>query len=318
MIINVFSFTDRGRELAGRLRDSLAGHDVRLAPKEERGRICERSFRDNEALVFIGAAGIAVRSVAPFLRGKLWDPPVLVMDELGQHVIPILSGHIGGANALALEIAEAAGAVPVITTATDLNAAFSADLFAKENGLSIENREGIAKVASSALEGRPVTICIKGFPPEGHADVLVADRGSADGLRDAADIVLCPKRYAVGIGCRRGKSFEELRGFAERVLSENGIDIRDAGCIATIDIKKDEEGLRRLSQAWRVPLITFGAEALERAEGSFRGSDRVLKITGTDNVCERAAVLAAGRGSSLVIRKTAGNGMTVAAAERKW
>ena len=317
MIINIFSFTDKGRELADTLCRALDMHDARLVPKSaSREEICDAAFRNREALVFIGAAGIAVRSVAPFVRDKLEDPPVLVMDEFGQHVIPLLSGHIGGANALALEIAEAIGAYPVITTATDLNGAFPADVFAKENGLAIQNREGIAKVSSSALEGRPVTICIKDYPPAGHVDALIADRKDAGVLKDAASLVLCPKSCAVGMGCRRGKSYEELREFAERVLSENGIELKHAGCIASIDIKKDEEGLRRLSQAWRMPLITFDAELLAKAEGDFSHSDTVLEKTGVDNVCERAAVLAAGRGSRLAVKKTAENGMTIAVAER--
>lgn len=317
MIIDVFSFTDRGRELAERLSLALDMHEVRPVPDSaSREDVCAAAFRDREALMFIGAAGIAVRSVAPFVCDKLEDPPVLVMDELGRHIIPILSGHMGGANALALEIADAIGASPVITTATDLNGAFPADLFAKENGLAIANREGIAKVSSSALEGRPVTVCIKAYPPAGHADVLITDREDAGALGDAASIVLCPKTYAVGMGCRRGKSYEDLREFAERVLSENGIDLKYAGCIATIDIKKDEEGLRRLSQAWRMPLITFEAGLLEKVRGDFSHSDIVFEKTGVDNVCERAAVLAAGRDSRLVIRKTAENGMTIAVAER--
>ena len=317
MIINVLCFTDKGRALAGRLRLALDMHEVRPVPDPaSREEVCAAAFRDREALVFIGAAGIAVRSVAPFVRDKLEDPPVLVMDELGRNVIPILSGHMGGANELALEIADAIGATPVITTATDLNGAFPADMFAKENGLAIENRDGIAKVSSSALEGRPVTVCIKDYPPAGHADVLIADREDPGVLKDAASIVLCPKTYAIGMGCRRGKPYEELRAFAESVLSENGIEMKHAGCITTIDIKKDEEGLRRLSQAWRMPLITFEAGLLEKAEGDFSHSDMVLEKTGVDNVCERAAVLAAGRGSRLVIRKTAEKGMTIAVAER--
>ncbi len=316
MIINIFSFTNRGRELAEKLSGSLDAHEVKLIDKDmPRDTVCGEAFRNREALVFIGAAGIAVRSIVPFVKDKLEDPPVIVIDEAGQHVIPLLSGHVGGANGLALEIADAIGASPVITTATDINEAFSVDLFAKENGLRMENREGIAKVSSSALEGRPVTICVKDYPPEEHVDVLITDDKQA--LKDAADIILCPKRYAVGIGCRRGKSFEELREFAERIHRENGIDLRDVGCIATIDIKKDEEGLKRLSQAWRVPLITFDAGVLAKAEGEFSHSDRVLEEVGVDNVCERAAAIAAGRCSQLIIKKTAENGMTVAVAEKR-
>ena len=317
MRIRILYFTEKGKAAAAKLKDGLTGHDADIVPKgTPLASVCGEAFRNSEALVFIGAAGIAVRAVAPFVRDKLTDPPVLVIDEGCSFVIPVLSGHVGGANSLALEAAKVLDAQPVITTATDVSGAFSVDVFAKENGLKIANRDGIAKVSSSALEGKPVTICIRDYPPEGHVDVLIADADSAAGLKDTASIVLCPKRYAVGMGCRRGKSFEELRAFAEEVLRENGIDISDAGCIATIDVKKDEEGLKRLSQAWRMPLITFEAGVLARAEGSFSHSETVLEKVGVDNVCERAAVLAAGRGSRIIVKKTARDGMTIAVAER--
>ena len=317
MRIKILYFTDKGKALAQRLKESLSEHDAVVVPKGvPLAYACGDAFADNEALVFIGAAGIAVRSVAPYLKDKLTDPPVIVIDENGNFVIPVLSGHVGGANSLALGIADVLGAQPVITTATDVSGAFSVDVFAKENGLRITNREGIAKVSSSSLEGKPVTICIKDFPPEGPVDVLIAD-DAAKGLKDSAKIVLCPKKFAIGMGCCRGKSFDELRAFAEEVLRGNGIDINDAGCIATIDLKKDEEGLKRLSEVWRMPLITFDAGLLAKAEGEFSHSDTVMEKVGVDNVCERAAVLAAGIGSQIKVKKTARDGMTVAVAERK-
>ena len=318
MRIKTLYFTDKGKALAERLKDGLSGHDVTVVPKGvPLAFVCGDAFVDNEALVFIGAAGIAVRAISPFVSDKLKDPPVIVIDENGNYVVPILSGHVGGANSLALEVADILEAQPVITTATDVSGAFPVDEFAKENELRIANRDGIAKVSSSALGGKPVTICIKDYPPEGPVDVLIADEAAAKGLRDSAKIVLCPKQYAIGMGCRKDKPFEDLRAFAEEVLAENGIDISDAGCIATIDIKKDEEGLKRLSQAWRMPLITFDAGLLAKAEGSFSHSDTVMEKVGVDNVCERAAVLAAGRGSQIIVKKTARDGMTIAVAEKK-
>lgn len=318
MRIKILYFTDKGKALSEKIKENLSGHDAVIVPKgAPLAIVCGDAFVDNEALVFVGAAGIAVRAIAPLVRDKLKDPPVIVIDENGSFVIPLLSGHVGGANSLSIEIAEAIEAQPVITTATDVSDAFSVDVFAKENELRIANRDGIAKVSSSALEGKPVTICIKAFPPEEPVDVLIADQEAAKGLKDPAKIVLCPKRYAIGMGCRKGKAFGDLRAFAEDVLRENGIDISEAGCIATIDVKKDEEGLKRLSQAWRMPLITFEAGLLARAEGDFSHSDTVLEKVGVDNVCERAAVLAAGRGSQIRVKKTARDGMTIAVAERK-
>ena len=319
MRIKILYFTDKGKALAEKIKEGLSGHDAVIVPKGVPiAFVCGDAFADKEALVFVGAAGIAVRAIAPYVRDKLTDPPVIVTDENGNFVIPILSGHVGGANSLALEVAEVLEAQPVITTATDVSGAFSVDLFARENDLRIANREGIAKVSSSALEGKPVTICIKDYPPEEPVDVLIADEKAAEGLKDSAKIALCPKRYAIGMGCRRGKSYEELRTFAEEVLRKNGIDINDAGCIASIDVKKDEGGLKRLSEAWRMPLITFEAGLLARADGDFGHSDTVLEKVGVDNVCERAAVLAAGRGSQIRVKKTARNGMTIAVAERKY
>ncbi len=320
MKIHILSFTNKGYELAERLGPALSGHEAVVHPRHTSAAdVCKSAFDEKAALVFIGATGIAVRSIAPLVKDKLTDPPVIVIDELGRFVIPLLSGHVGGANELARDIFGAIGAVPVITTATDISEAFSADLFAKEHGLTIANREGIARVASSSLEGKPVTICIKDYPPRDRVDVLVSDDDTAQvtgSLKDSASIVLCPKKYAIGIGCRRGKAFEDIRDFVSAVLADAGIDPKDAGCIATIDIKKDEAGLKTLSQAWRMPLVTFDAEVLAKAEGNFESSQTVLEHVGVDNVCERASVLAAGPGANLVVRKTAKDGITVAVAQR--
>ena len=317
MRIRIICLTQRGAELGAAVSDSLHGHETEICYKQETplGDLCRDAFENKIAIVFIGAMGIAVRLIAPYVKDKLTDPPVVVMDELGLHVIPVLSGHMGGANALALEIAAATGADPVITTATDINGAFSVDLFAKENGLRIANREGIARVSSSALGGRPVTISIKDYPPEEPVDVVISDDGEA--YENLSSIRLCPGRYAVGIGCRKGKSFEDIREFAEQVLKESGIDTGEIGAVATIDIKADEKGIRALSEYWKVPLITYEASLLERARGDFASSDFVRETVGADNVSERAAVLAAGPGSELVIHKHAANGITIAAAERK-
>ena len=316
MRIRILYFTDKGKTLAEYIGSALSGHDTEIVPKGSSVYdVCADAFRSRDALIFIGAAGIAVRYIAPYLQDKLHDPPVIVIDEAGSYVIPVLSGHVGGANELSCEIARLTGAEPVITTATDINGKFAVDLFALENDLRIINREGIAKVSSKSLQNKAVTLSIKNYPPEEHIDVLITD-DAADPFRDVSSIILCPKRYAVGIGCRRGKSPEDIAKFAEKILAENNIEIDDIGAIATIDIKKDEEGLIRLSQYWRVPLLTFDAQILARVQGDFASSERVLEAVGVDNVCERAAVCAAGTGSALIVRKTAENGITVAVAER--
>ena len=121
-------------------------------------------MKKRRSLLFIGACGIAVRAIAPFLTDKLNDVPVLVMDEQGRFVIPVLAGHVGGANELAVSLAERMGSTPVITTATDLNHCFAVDLFARRNALHIVNKDGIAKVSSHILAGEEVTMAVE----EGH------------------------------------------------------------------------------------------------------------------------------------------------------
>ena len=176
MTAKVLAFSNKGRQLGQQLVSLMDGNSfVLLSKGTDLSEICREAFEKREALIFIGAAGIAVRSVAPYVKDKLTDPPVIVIDESGRHVIPVLSGHVGGANELALKIAAVIGAEPVLTTATDVSGAFSVDLFAGENGLRILNREGIAKVSSSALEGKAVTICIKDYPPQDKVDVLITD-----------------------------------------------------------------------------------------------------------------------------------------------
>lgn len=265
-------------------------------------------FASHAALLFIGATGIAIRAIAPFVRDKLSDSPVLVMDEQGQFVISLLSGHVGGANALALEIAAAVSAVPVVTTATDQNDAFSVDLFAKENHLAIKNRDGIKVVSTRAIEGKPVRLSIKDYPPRCSVDAVITE----------GEIELCPKAYAVGLGCKKDKTFEEIEALFLGVLQQEAISIEDVGAIASISIKEEEPGLLALSKKYKLPFLTFDAEVLLKLEGDFTRSEFVSSQVGVDNVCERAALAALGgseRGE-LLVKKTAQNGVTVAVAKR--
>ena len=134
MHVKIISFTDRGFKLAEAISAAMPSHDTEIVTRGiSPSAVCEEAFRYREALVFIGAMGIAVRSAAPYIKDKLTDPPLIVIDEAGRYVIPVLSGHVGGANSFALEIADAIGAEPVLTTATDVSGTFSVDLFAREN-----------------------------------------------------------------------------------------------------------------------------------------------------------------------------------------
>lgn len=317
MKIAVISFTENGQNHSVHIKEGLKEkHEVMLFTKrkqEEEKLGVEPVFesleawtgvqwKKNDAIIFVSACGIAVRAISGFVEDKLKDPAVLVADEMGQFIIPILSGHVGGANELAEEIAEKMGAIPVITTATDLHDIFAVDVFAKKHGLGIANREGIAAVSGSLLKGENVSVVLSPFEGE------------------RATLQLCPKTYIVGIGCRRGKTKEEIDALLGQALHRCGIRKEAVAAFASIDRKADEQGILDLAYEYRVPFVTFSAEELSKVEGTFHVSSFVKEQVGIDNVCERAALYAANlknKGSKkpeIVQEKLAENGVTIALA----
>ena len=147
LLIRVVFFTEKAVALFNKLKSSLPEIEfISLNDKANLLPWTKESFEKSIPLIFISAAGIAVRTIAPFIKDKVTDSPVLVMDENGKFIIPVLSGHLGNANKIAELISKSTGAQCVITTATDINQKFSIDTFAKENNLKILNRDGIKKV----------------------------------------------------------------------------------------------------------------------------------------------------------------------------
>ncbi|MDR1796796.1 MAG: cobalamin biosynthesis protein [Clostridiales Family XIII bacterium] len=332
--MRLFAFSDRGRTLALRIAQAM-GVSLSSDPLVTRGALpslTEAAFREARALVFVGATGIAVRAIAPHVRSKQTDPAVLCVDEGGRFVIPLLSGHLGGANDLAAEVASRIGATPVITTATDGRGLFSVDVFARDRGLVIADMEAAKDVSAALLRGARIPFYSELFydaaalPPELEAEGDLAEirEGPAIAVtwREAqeARVPLCrliPKRVAVGIGCRRGTE-EGAVDFAVRTaFAVAGLDPRSICCAATVDLKKDEPGLRSWCGRAGLPLHIYTPEQLMEAEGDFAASAFVLETTGADNVCERAAALAAagayGGATRRLFGRTAQGGVTIAA-----
>lgn len=287
-------------------------------------------MREQNAIVFIGACGIAVRTIAPFLTDKLRDSPVLVMDEKGRYVIPILAGHAGGANELAGILAAQIGAQSVITTATDLNQKFAVDIFAEKNGFAIGKKEGIAKISAKILAGEEVTVSVETghgygyfakngmrevpYPPAGFVDLVVTSKNHSF---DAA-MVLRPKEYILGFGCKRGKRVDEIAQFIRKKIKESHIQMTQIFAMASISQKKEETGIVEWCRREKIRFLTYSTEELQEIEGDFTKSAFVEEQMGVDNVCERAAIKACGTGGRLIVRKCAEQGMTLAIAKRIW
>lgn len=336
MKLAVFAFSRRGRDTARRCLAALAGpgDEYRAYASESwagegfspiRPPLADFTapvFAWADAMVFVGACGITVRAIAPHVRDKGTDPAVLAVDELGQFVIPLLSGHIGGANRLAARLAEAVGATAVVTTATDVNRRFSVDEWSARQGLYIDDMAAAKAVSAAILEG-PVPVWsdfpIAGDLPAGLEPGESGPLGICISWRRKfpfdRTLLLVPPVLRLGIGCRRGTSSGAIAALVDQLLAEHNVHPAAVGAVATIDLKKDETGLLDFCRDRGWPLSCYSAEELAAVEGDFTPSDFVRSVTGVDNVCERAALLGAER---LLVKKTARGGVTAALALNAW
>ena len=323
----ILYFTERGEATARRIEAAIRS-DYEISMHRPRGgekQVVEPLFPMVDALIFVGACGIAVRAIAPFVKNKLTDPGVIVVDELGLQAISLLSGHIGGANELTRRIAASIGAIPVITTATDINHRFTADEWAKNNGLSIASLQAAKRFAAEILR-RDVPV-YSDFPVEGKltGGLFRGDQGKT-GLvvscrkKKVFDdpLVLIPKKLHLGIGCRRGTPREKIRGAVLQVLEENEIYMKAIADAASIDVKQDEKGLLEFCSGWSLPVRFYAADELLSVQGEFSASAFVQTTVGVDNVCERAAMRSAGENAKLIVKKTCLDGVTVALAQEEW
>ena len=318
--------------------------EIRTDPQDTLQEWIGKRFADSSVIVFVGALGIAVRLIAPFLVDKRTDPAVLC----GEYVISVVSGHIGGGNRETRLLADRLGAAAVITTATDLNGLFAVDVFAAENKLTIRDMKAAKQISAFLLEGGSVRIGslvpVEGALPAGvesagriapgegryvtvHAcenpwprdPGLRNARVCSSGFRDAElrdpglSLELLPRSVVLGAGCRKGTDPEKMERFLTDFLDRAALDWSAVSCLASIDLKKDEKALTETAARHQIPFRTFSPEELKKAEGNFSASEFVRQTTGADNVCERSAVCAAG-GGPLFLKKTAFDGMTAAAA----
>ena len=331
MKVSIIAFTDNGMEIAYKLSNSLSETndvDFTRCGKGALSTWTEEHFSTNDALIFIGAIGIALRAIAPYIKTKTKDPAVVVVDELGQFSIPILSGHIGGANELALRISEILNAIPVITTATDINKVFAVDTWAKSQGLHILNPECIKLVSSKLLKGESVHVK-SDYPIQGNLpknvylndledsnagyDVIITHK-DLENERKNDTLLLVPQIITVGIGCRKDISFEAIESSILNIIESENYHILAINALASIDKKANEKGILEFAKKYGLPFNTYSAEELNSLEGDFTKSEFVKSVVEVDNVCERSAIKESN--GKLIRRKDTcdGAGVTVALA----
>jgi cobalt-precorrin 5A hydrolase len=347
----IIAITSGGARLGTGLRERLDGADLFVPAKHageagegaivfsvELKELVRQLWPDCRGFVFIMATGIVVRILAPHLRGKDLDPAVVVMDEAGAFAVSLLSGHLGGANELARKLAEASGGQAVITTATDVNGLPAWDEVARREGLRIEPVKNIRRLNSLLLQGERIVLVdrrrrisrhfasVPGVVPV--ANFAAAQQVGAAGKvfvthrhiphLEAQDdlLVLRPRDLVVGIGCNRGTPAEEIEEAVERELRRAFLSPHSIACLATIDVKADEEGLNLFAKNRGIPVEHYSAEALNSVSAPAEPSPHALAAVGAKGVCEPAALLSAGSDTLLIKKKICGN-VTVAVAEKQ-
>jgi len=312
-LIACFYFTEDGEKIAFKIR----GHfqDVKIYKKENYKENLKAVFENFDKIIFISAAGIAVRLIAPYIRDKWNDPAVVVVDDMGRYVISLLSGHFGGANEFAVKVAEVLNAIPVITTASDSRGFESIDLFAKKRNFVIENPEDVKVITSLMLQKRkiavfsdigPVEINYPCLTREGEGFIYITCKDKFD--KKYPSCVLRPKVLNVGIGCKRGTYKKQIEEAINRVFLENNLSVKCIKIMATVDLKRDERGLIEFAEEKNIPLRFFSRDEIMKVQERFRKSEFVYKSLGVYSVAEPCAFLLS---PEIIVRKTAVNGVTL-------
>lgn len=310
--------THKGRLLAENIGELYPGLKI---VKYSAG-IAEKIWNEYKSFIFIMAAGIVVRTIAPLIKDKNSDPAVIVLDENGAYAISLLSGHLGGANERAREIAGFLGGEAVITTASDVSGLIPIDLWARDNGLVIEDPKRLPRIGARLINRGSLNVYVDiemALPDE---FVKVGDPASADLLITHTEsffrcggLYLRPKDLAVGIGCNSGTSAGEIEEAVKKVFNENNLSQGSMFSVATIDLKAQEHGIKTFARRHSLGIMAFTPEELNRVKGVTR-SEAAFRATGAKAVAEPAALLAADSETLLVRKQKIGN-VTVAVAEKR-
>nr|WP_242837418.1 cobalamin biosynthesis protein [Desulfitobacterium metallireducens] len=288
-------------------------------------------WKKSVLLIFVMATGIVVRQIAPLIQSKDRDPAVLVLDEKGQFVISLLSGHLGGANAWAKALADQIKAKPVITTATDVQGLIAPDEYARRLGWAVKPVSGLKHANRCLLD----TGCLKVWLEIGlslehtlkkdehyifvdedekeSAQIWVTPFHKSHSNGNLPWITFVPKALSVGVGSRRGISKENVLEAIQESLSIIGASEQSVSGIFSIDLKQQEAGIIEAAYEMGVPFQTFSATEIQTLVEQRRlsQSEFVKEKIGVDGVCEAASLLGTRHGE-LILPKQKQSGVTVA------
>ena len=358
----ILSVSERGAKLGQRIKSLVAPH-ADCFEKENRPSGGEaiyfdslknhigQIFKDYDQVLCIMALGIVVRMIAPYIEHKSKDPAVVVMDEVGHHVISLLSGHLGGANEWTQSISLAIDADPVITTATDVNGLPAPDVLARHEHLLVDDFQTLINVNSAIVGGESVDYyidaslanvghleqaakahigehgmvhvvsldqlesmpCKNESTEEGASRVVITDKVIAE---YGHQLILRPRTYTMGIGCRRDTPKELILDAIQQSLAAHKLSPKSLVTAASVIVKQDEVGLLEAMQIMGWPIVFYTQDEMAPLieEEELKESNFVKGTIGVGNVCETTALLAA-KSRTLIQHKTIYPKTTVAIAQ---
>lgn len=347
MKIAIATINDPSLNAAKKLLPHLSAHECHIFNKsqdyDEMGArfslykkvddIMPTAWAEFDAIIFIMATGAVIRKIAPHLKDKATDPAVLIMTLDLKRIIPLLSGHLGGANELALEIsAKIEGCVNFVTTASDQIKVLAFDMFAKKNGFSISHLKSLAEVSNAIINKKQVqvvtypcmVVLVKSFEGYREENFLFLSPDDLEGLREDMPTVyitpqklpnsslqIHPNEITLGLGMNRGTSAEEITNAVKRFCYEHGLDISQVSRLASFTAKSDEVGLLEYASQSGIALEFFDEGAINALTQEFSPS-QATKFFNIKGVAEPASLLAS-KYKTLFLSKRIYGGVTVGA-----
>lgn len=350
MKIAIITITRHGAGMGQQLRDNLPESRLYLTERyaaeaappfqtfqaTELKTLLASSWKQYDAFICIMATGIVVRMIAPLLESKQSDPAVVVLDDGGHWAISLLSGHLGGANALAGQCATIIGGQAVVTTATDSNRLPSFDLLAQQQGWSIDTIRGVKILNRLLLDHGSIAVvdptgCTR--PPLQHLGNIRWYNSLNEAITDNAEgyllvsnqqlpatelpanlLILRPRNLILGIGCNRGTPADEIERVVRTTLAQLALSHHSLRAVATATAKADEPGLCTFAERHCLPLLCFDREQLNSVACPSPPSSHALQAIGAKGVAEPAALLAS-HGGRLLLHKIKSGNVTLAVAE---
>lgn len=316
MKIAIICFSDLGEKIAEKIALNIESPKIYSSRQIDNLKsLIGEIFENYTHIIFVGAVGIAVRLIAPYIKDKTIDPAIIAVDDMGRYAISILSGHIGGANEFTVRISEILGAKAIITTASDSRGIESVDMFAKRCNLTIEDMSVAKTITSIIVNNGRIRFISENHEKINYPNVFENDYEGCIYVTSKENVeiskpccILRPHNLIVGIGCRRGKSKDEILNAIGIVFKQHNLSMKSIHSICSVDLKEDENGIIESCQYLNCKFTTYSKEEIQSVQNKFEKSSFVNSKIGVTSVCEPSVYLASG---NIIVGKTVFNGITV-------